>query len=246
MGTAVVTDVRTAVRADAVDEAMGFLHWVDATFSVYRRESEVSRIGRGGLDTDEAEVAVREVLTTCTELRSLTEGWFDHEPRFPGARRLDPSAYVKGWAVDRAVEILADAGAGRLSMSAGGDVAVLAGQQSEAAWRVAIQHPERRDAIVAVVGLSSGGIATSGLYERGRHIWHPAGAAHTRKLASVSVVGPELGIADALATAVFAAGDPTAGWLDRFPAYGVIAVDAGGMLWASPGVELLDAGRTVA
>ena len=246
MGTVVVTDLRSPVCVAAVDDAMAFLHGVDTTFSVYRPDSDVSRIGRGELISDDAAVAVREVLTTCAELRRATEGWFDHEPRFPGARPLDPTGSVKGWAIERAVEILADAGARSAAMSAGGDLSVLGTPRPGSPWRIAIQHPERRDAVVAVVGLSGGAIATSGLYERGRHIWEPARSEAWGDLMSVSVVGPELGVADALATPVFAAGDPTARWLGRFPDYGVVVVDGGGILWASPSIDLLDLRRPVA
>lgn len=53
-------------------------------------------------------------------------------------------------------------------------------------------------------------------------------------LSGVSVIGPDLGIADALATAVFAAGLSDAGWLNRFPDYDLIAVTTDRRVLRSP------------
>ncbi len=246
MGTAVVFDVRGEVAAEAISEAVDYLHWVDATFSVYRRSSEISGVSRGELSIDDASPEVREVLTRCGDLRVATDGWFEHEPRFPGARTLDPSGYVKGWAIDRAAQILLDGGAKCLSIAAGGDLVAIGRPDGVAPWRVAIQHPARRDAISAVVGVDGGAVATSGRYERGPHIWQHGGIARSA-LSSMTVVGPELGTADALATALFAAGDPTGGdWFERFPGYGIIAVDAVATMWASPAIDLLPVRRDVA
>ena len=61
------------------------------------------------------------MLARCERLRRATGGWFD--VRATG--RLDPSGFVKGWAVDGAVAILRAAGARNLCVHAGGDVRVL-------------------------------------------------------------------------------------------------------------------------
>ena len=123
-----------------------------------------------------------------------TDGWFDAR----AGGRLDPSGYVKGWAVERA----AGYGRGRCLIDAGGDV-VLRGE-----WRVGIRHPYERDRLAAAITLSDCAVATSGAYERGPHVLDPRTGRPASGLASVTVIDRDLGTADAYATAAFAAGDP--------------------------------------
>lgn len=236
MGTAVTLDARSPIEADAVDEAMEFLHWVDRTFSVYRTDSEISRIGRGELSPDDAAPEVREVLGTCNTLRRATDGWFEHEPRSQSGRSLDPSAYVKGWAIERAAEIIRFPRAARFCLSAGGDLVAVGTTNGRDGWRVGIRHPDDAQRVAATVIVSNGALATSATYERGEHIW--GDKMSDRALRSVSVIGPSLATADALATAVFAAGRLHMEWLLGFPEYGVLAIDRDLHVHHSPWIEL--------
>src|SRR4051794_4028912 len=88
----------------AVDPAPAFdwLRDVDAVFSTYREDSEISRLDRGDLGLAECRPEVDEVLTRCVALERETRGYFSVRPE----GRLDPSGLVKGWAVDRAAERL--------------------------------------------------------------------------------------------------------------------------------------------
>lgn len=130
MGTVISIDVRDranpATVATALDEAFAWLHHVEATFSVYRRTSEISRIGRGELHPDDASAEVREVLVRCDELRTLTHGAFEHRPPGRPDRPLDPNAVVKGWSIDRAALLLQLRGLHSYCINAGGDVRWLA------------------------------------------------------------------------------------------------------------------------
>jgi FAD:protein FMN transferase len=183
--------VRVEGDIDAA-RVFAWLRWVDATFSTYRADSEISRLDRGELD--DPHPLVREVLARCEALRRETGGYFDAR----ASGRLDPSGYVKGWAVERA----AAWGRGRCMIDAGGDV-VLRGS-----WRVGIRHPHERDKLAAAITVSDCGVATSGAYERGPHVLDPRTGRPATGLSSVTVVGRDLGTADAYATAAFAAGDP--------------------------------------
>ena len=121
MGIPVGIDVRDGdVDAASVDRAFAHLRAVDAAFSPYRAASAVSRIARGALDPCDAPPEVRAVLARCERLRAATGGRFDVH----ATGRLDPSGFVKGWAVDGAVAILRAAGARDLCVHAGGDVRV--------------------------------------------------------------------------------------------------------------------------
>jgi thiamine biosynthesis lipoprotein len=178
----------------AVDAARVFawLRWVDATFSTYRSDSEISRLGRGELA--EPHPLVRSVLERCEALRVQTGGLFDVR----AGGRLDPSGYVKGWAVQRAAAF----GRGRFLIDAGGDM-VLRGR-----WRVGVRHPYETDRLAAAITLADCAVATSARYERGDHIVDPRTGRPARGLSSVTIVGDDLGTVDAYATAAFVAGDP--------------------------------------
>jgi len=219
MGTAVLFDIRDRqFPQDALEEAASILHWVDATFSVFKHDSEISRITRGELALTDADVRVQVVLATCEILRRDTAGAFDHRPD----GKLDPSGYVKGWAVERAARILAGSGIDSFLVSAGGDIVARGVPSAGRTWEIGIRDPLDPDAILGTVNLVDNAIATSGLYERSDHIRRAGKSGDVP--ASVSIVGPDLGIADALATAVFASGVEDSGWLNNFPAYDLIAV----------------------
>jgi thiamine biosynthesis lipoprotein len=212
MGMPVSVDIRTpAVAVDRlVREAFAWLSWVDATFSTYRDDSEVSRIGRGELDPCDAHPAVRKVLADCHRLAALTDGYFD---AWVGGR-LDPSGYVKGWAGERLSRVLYHRGATDHCVNLGGDVRVRGQATPRGGWQVGIRDMAGR--IARVVVSDDLAVATSGAYERGSHILNPRNREPAAGFGSVTVLGPDLGVADAFATALFAAGD--LGLVNRLPA----------------------------
>jgi thiamine biosynthesis lipoprotein len=203
MGMPIVVDCRDDWADDAVlDELFDWFQSVDATFSTYKADSEVSRIARGALSTDAASEDVREVLAWCEQLREQTDGYFDAH----AGGSLDPSGLVKGWSVDRGARILDEAGLRNYAINAGGDIRLSGGARPDPVWRVGIQHPRIRDRVAAVVEGSDLAVATSGAYARGEHVLDP----HTRRapagILSVTITGPDLATADAYATAAFAMG----------------------------------------
>ena len=206
----------------AVETAMAWLHDADARFSTYREDSEIRRLDRGELLVADASADVREVLERCVALREETGGFFD--VRATG--RLDPSALVKGWAAQRAADML---GATDFCLNAGGDVIARG-----SGWRVGIQHPLERDAIAARVSASDLAVATSGTYERGPHI------ASDGEVLSVTVTGPDLGTADAYSTAAFAMGAAGPEWTLRLHGYEAMTILTGGHVLCTPGFPLLE------
>jgi thiamine biosynthesis lipoprotein len=219
-GTAIGVEVVDDVEPEVVDGLYRWFERVDELFSTWRDDSEISRIGRGELPSRDADPEVATVLALCDEVCRLSGGAFDItfgaraalEPR-PGLGPLDPSGLVKGWAVERAATMLRDAGARRFCINAGGDVAVRGRPSSGDAWRIGIQHPWERDKLAAVVRLVDGAVATSGRYERGDHVVDPRTGRPAHGLASVTVVGPDLTMADAFATAAVALGREGMEWL---------------------------------
>ena len=203
MGTPVRVDVRCGgAGAEAVEAVFAWLRLVDAMFSTYDAGSEISRIGRGALALAAAHPLVREVLDRCEALRARDRRRVRRaRRRLAAGLSVDPTGLVKGWAVERAAALLEAAGARRFLIDAGGDVVVRGG-----AWRVGIRHPRRRRRLAAVLALDDGAVATSGAYERGPHIVDPRTGRPAAGALSVTVLGPDLGTADAYATAAFAHG----------------------------------------
>ena len=79
---------------------------------------------------------------------------------------LDFGGFGKEYAVDRAALTLREAGAQSALVNLAGDLAILGPQPDGSAWRVGIRHPRRDGMLLATLPVISGGIATSGDYER--------------------------------------------------------------------------------
>jgi thiamine biosynthesis lipoprotein len=228
MGMPIVVAVRGAAPRGVVDEVYDWFRWVDAVFSTYKHESEVNRIDRGELAREDAHPLLREVFDRCEELYAETRGYFDARAASPIA--FDPTGLVKGWSVDRAAEILERAGVREYAVSAGGDMRV-----GDGLWRVGIQHPRERRAVARVFEASGLAVATSGEYARGRHVVDPHTGRSPDGLLSVTVTGPELGTADAYATAAFAMGaERGPGWTARLAGYDALTILADGRVLATP------------
>src|SRR4051812_27643927 len=164
MGMPIGIDVRDPHAVD-IDIAFDWLREVDEIFSTYRDDSEISRLDRGELLLADCRPDVDEVLTRCLALERETGGFFSARP----AGRLDPSGLVKGWAIARAADRLAAAGARNFCINAGGDVVARGRPAPDRLWRVGIRHPEEIDQLAALVEVEDLAVATSGEYERGTH-----------------------------------------------------------------------------
>lgn len=234
MGMPIVVDVRDEVGEVVLDDVFDWFRWVDATFSPFRADSELSRLNRRELELEDAGVELRAVLDRCVGLGQETRGYFDARAGSPDV--LDPSGFVKGWAVDRAATLLEAAGAANYAVNAGGDVRVRGGALPARSWRVGIQHPVELDRVAKVVETRDLAVATSGEYARGSHVLDP----HTRRapegILSVTITGPELGTADAYATAAFAMGASGAiHWTARLRDYEALTILADGRVLSTPG-----------
>ncbi|WP_020122093.1 FAD:protein FMN transferase [Streptomyces canus] len=223
-----------SVPESAADTVFAWLREVDARFSPFKEDSEVSRYDRGELSEVSADLA--EILDLCEHYRKATGGAFD--VRLPG-RRLDPCAVVKGWSVQRAAELLGAAGATRLVLNAGGDVVVSGGP-----WRVGVRHPEHADQLCTVLSLTDGAVATSARYERGDHILDGRTGRPATGLLSLTVVAPTLTEADSVATAAFAMGAEGVDWAASLEGCEVFAVDAERRVLRTPGFPAVREGVT--
>jgi FAD:protein FMN transferase len=229
MGTVVSFDVPAAsVVGGSLDDAVRWLHWVDRVFSPYRPDSDVCLLAAAEITVDGCAPEVAEVITACAALHARSRGYFSAAP--DGV--FDPSGYVKGWAVERCAEILSRAGSARHLVNGGGDVQCVGGEP----WRVGIADPLRPGRLALVVEAADGAVATSGTAERGPHIFDPHTGRPASGLASITVIGPSLALADAFATAAFAMPPSLArDWTESLDPYQAYAITPAGETWQTTG-----------
>ncbi|WP_298227098.1 FAD:protein FMN transferase [Gryllotalpicola sp.] len=224
MGIPVSLDARPVVSPELVDDAFGVLERADAVFSPFRRDSEISRLDRGELSEGSADLL--EVLQLAARFEADSGGAFSVR----AAGRLDADGIVKGWAVQRAAELLESGGQRDFCLNAGGDIAVRGGPEPGRAWHAAIRSPWHPRAIAGVVALRDEAIATSGAYERGAHLHDGRTGEIANAFASVSVIHPSLTVADVCATAIMALGPDGPAWAHDSYGCSVVTISHAGVL----------------
>jgi thiamine biosynthesis lipoprotein len=232
MGTAISVDVRDPeVQADALDAVFDWFRWVDEVFTTYQPASQICRLGRGELSVAECDPLVGRVLDRCAEMQHLTNGYFD----IWATGSLDPSGLVKGWSVEEASRILAERGSPNHCINAGGDIRLRGEPERGRPWRAGIAHPHIHHGVTVIVEGRDLAVATSGIAERGLHVRDPHTGRAAIDLASVTVVGADLTIADSFATAALAMGRHAPDWLEALDDHEAYVIDAGGHVWWTRG-----------
>jgi FAD:protein FMN transferase len=232
MGTAISVDVRDdAIAPQDLDEVFAWFRRVDHVFSTYRDESQISRLGRGEISVAGCDPDVGWVLERCEEIRRMTCGYFDTW----ATGILDPSGLVKGWSVEMASEMLVGRGSCNHCINAGGDIRTRGEPEPGHPWHIGIVHPLHRDALTVVVAGRDLAVATSGIAERGLHVFDPHTGRPAAALASVTIVGDDLTLCDAYATAATAMGFDAPAWLRRLADHEAYLIDAGGHVWWTNG-----------
>lgn len=234
MGTMVSFDVRLGDAKPnaahlALARACARLDRADAVFSTWKPNSPMSLLRRNAMTLDKTPAEVAEVLELCALARDLSDGWFDPW-KMPGG--IDPTGLVKGWAVDQALGELRAAGVRAAIVSAGGDLATFGGPEPGLPWRIGVRDPRAIDKIAYILE-SPGAVATSGCYERGSHVIDPKTGRTETRCESATVTGPELWLADALATGLLVAGEAGLAVIEAVEGYGGCVISEGGSIAAT-------------
>ncbi len=200
---------------------------VESRYSLYRPDSELSRIARGDLRLPDASDEIIATYTRALAWRGRTDGAFS--PHRPDGI-LDLNGIVKAEAIERAGAILDAAGCPHWTINVGGDIL------ARSAEPIGIVDAHDRRALLCSVVLSDGrrALATSGSAERGDHIWLGGSLAPAHYL-QVSVLADDIVTADVLATAIVAGGPSALDELTDRCDIDVLAVDRAGALVATPG-----------
>ncbi|OQY04897.1 MAG: hypothetical protein B6I25_06370 [Planctomycetales bacterium 4572_13] len=124
---------------------------------------------------------------------------------------LDLGGIAKGYAIDKAIEILQDAGVKGAMVDIGGDLRCFGTPANgKKHWLIGLQDPVRDGHILLTLNMDDRAVATSGDYRRfiiideqkHSHIVNPTTANSASDLSSVTLIAPTATTADALATAV--------------------------------------------
>ncbi len=195
--------VDQCASAQLFERVFAYFDYVDRTFSTYKDTSEISRINRGELALEQSSQDMQLVFALAEQTHLETDGYFDIA-RNGG---YDPSGIVKGWAIYNAAGILREAGCENFYVDAGGDIQAVGKNDEGENWRVGIRNPFNPAEIVKVLSVSERGVATSGTYVRGQHIYNPKRQGRLiTDIVSLTVIGPNIYEADRFATAAFAMG----------------------------------------
>ncbi len=239
MGTVVSVLLDNKTEVDVVISRLHstFAH-LDDVFSLYKPESELSRIASHRLSLADASPEVRDVYARAIEWRAATNG--DFTPNRPDGV-VDLSGIVKAIAMEESGQTLREAGAKNWCLNVGGDVLVAGLDRNGEPWSIGISDPLDRTALMTAASLVSprAACATSGSAERGDHIW-TVGAAPAQFI-QATVLANDIITADVLATAIIAGG-PSA--LDRICEtwdIDAMTVDLDGNLRMTPGFARIPA-----
>lgn len=250
---------REAAR-QALDRAEDYLNDMDDRLSVFKADSEISHINdHAGICDVSVSAETFELLRLSKELGGKTDGAFDITTKpLTDAKAgrvnyrdmlLNPEkmsvrlrhrgqgiqlgGIAKGYAADRIAAMLEESGIHHASVNLDGTVRHI-GQSR----RTGIRNPLARGEIAAVLDSVDETVVTSGLYERGSHIFDPmTGMPAETDLLSATVVGSDGAAADAAATACMVLGAAkSAALLSSLGLEGILILKSGDMV-ATEGIK---------
>ena len=232
MGTTVSLVFAGAAPEGALDAVETVFAALNQRFSLYRDDSEARAVARGDLAVADASPTFREAFELAERWRLDTDGAFT--PHRPDGS-IDLAGVIKAQAILEAGAALRQHGASAWCLNAGGDVLTSGRQADGRPWVVGIVDPTNRTALVSQFTCSAThpAVATSGVAERGEHIWRAGQVSSTASaeaapsspaspawlpgstesagdlLVQVTVAAPDIMTADVLATAILAGGRRT-------------------------------------
>ena len=125
--------------------------------------------------------------------------------------KLDLGAVAKGYATEKALQVLTKQGIDKALIDAGGNIRVLGRNTHNSPWKIGIRDPRKADAIVVVLPLVDSSAVTSADYYRAfefngkryHHILDPRSGYPATHTISATVVTKDAGLADILSTVFF-------------------------------------------
>lgn len=165
--------------------------------------------------------------------------------------QIDLGGIAKGYAVDRAINLLRDIGITNASVSAGGDSRLLGDRGNGRPWFVGIKNPRgdhsQGDQVAITLPLADVAVSTSGDYERYfidresgeriHHILNPRTGKSSQGIASVTILGPNGFDTDPLSTTVFVLGaEKGLNLVNQLTGFDCVIIDSAGKVHYSDGL----------
>jgi thiamine biosynthesis lipoprotein len=215
MGMPITVEIVDYPHNGIFDDVFAYFAAVDRRFSLFKPDSEITAINQGHLPLTASSADMQAVLQIGEHIKQQTHGYF--EVRRPDGR-VDPTGIVKGWAVRNACRLIEAAGARSYFVDAGGDIQTRGKAADGKDWMIGIRNPFNDQEIVKTVRPRGHGIATSGTYVRGQHIYNPHQPGQPiTDIVSLTVIGADVLHADLYATAAFAMGEEGIYFLEERP-----------------------------
>lgn len=234
MGMPITVEVVDSSNDQTINRVFEYFDYIDHKFSTYKTDSEISLYNQKKITSNDFSEDMVTVFKLSDQTKQETNGFFNIFRR----GIFDPSGLVKGWAILNAAQIIADAGFKNYYVEAGGDIQVNGLNAAGKRWSVGIRNPFDQSHIVKVISATGLGIATSGTYIRGQHVYNPHDdSGFITDIVSLTVIGPNIYEADRFATAAFAMGKEGINFLEKLPGFEAYQIDAGGVALYTSGFE---------
>lgn len=233
MGMPITVEIVDAWPLDVTSQVFSYFEIIDAQFSTYRPDSEICAFNRQEISEGDLSVEMKQVFALARLTQAETNGYFN---MVQNDSTVDPSGIVKGWAIFNAAQILKRAGVENYFIDGGGDIQSSGKNAEGEFWRVGIRSPFHLSEIIKVVEPRGQGVATSGSYIRGGHIYNPhAPQQKLSDVVSLTVIGPDVLEADRFATAAFAMGSDGVYFIEERPGFEAYQVNAQGIATQTTG-----------
>ena len=232
MGTVASLDIPGCEEQAVFDDVFDRLKAIENRFSTYIPHSEISQFRSGEIVEAELSDELQRVLAACKSYEAKTDGYFS--AYFDGT--CNPTGYVKGWAIAEVARLLESKSIDTFLINIGGDI--LAQSNRPDFWKVGLQHPLDAQKTFGTLSVDSIAVATSGTYERGKHIINPHSQDAALEVVGTTVFGPNIIDADVYATAVCAMGVQTGvDFINRHAGYNALLIRNDGALFVSDGLK---------
>lgn len=236
MGMPITVEILDAAAGlSDLEDIFLYFQSINDRFSKFIPTSEVSRMNRGGMVEGQFSDDLKIILKLSEETKQLTDGYF--EIRTPDGN-IDPSGLVKGWAIYEASKLLKTRGFESYYVEAGGDIQHHGLNSQGGKWRVGIRNPFNVNEIIKVVHVGEEGVATSGTYIRGQHVFDPFQSEKPiTEVVSLTVIGPNIYEADRFATAAFAMREKGIDFIEKLEGFEGYQIDSSGRATMTSGLE---------
>jgi thiamine biosynthesis lipoprotein len=228
--------VDSKVQEDDFREIFDYFKNIEEKFSFFKDTSEVSKINRGEISLLDYSEEMKNILNLAEDIKKMTIGYFNI---VTADGKINPSGIVKGWAIQQAINILIKKGFENFYLEVGGDVQICGKNSQNKAWQIGVRNPFNLSEIVKNITLANNeGVATSGTYIRGEHIYNPLeNYKPITDIVSLTVVGPNIYQADCMATAGFAMGKNGILFIEDLDGFEGYMIDKNGLATMTSGFE---------